>query len=104
MSSFRVAGSNPAGQDKTVSTPATLALTTARLRVFRKRVIVIGGFSRADMLAGDMPSDCFGDARQRRVDGNRIGNDVIVVGGRSEERRVGKECVSTCRSRWSPYP
>src|SRR3546814_7785994 len=26
-------------------------------------------------------------------------NDV-----RSEERRVGKECVSTCRSRWSPYP
>src|SRR3546814_12723616 len=37
---------------------------------------------------------------------------LIVVGGasfiygsffRSEERRVGKECVSTCRSRWSPY-
>src|SRR3546814_6583259 len=25
------------------------------------------------------------------------------VGARSEERRVGKECVSTCRSRWSPY-
>src|SRR3546814_15606690 len=23
--------------------------------------------------------------------------------GRSEERRVGKECVSTCSSRWSPY-
>src|SRR3546814_3644389 len=33
---------------------------------------------------------------------------VIATGGdaaqtRSEERRVGKECVSTCRSRWSPY-
>src|SRR3546814_9060700 len=27
------------------------------------------------------------------------GNTAI----RSEERRVGKECVSTCRSRWSPY-
>src|SRR3546814_9881064 len=26
-----------------------------------------------------------------------------VRGFRSEERRVGKECVSTCRSRWSPY-
>src|SRR3546814_15910066 len=26
-----------------------------------------------------------------------------VQGTRSEERRVGKECVSTCRSRWSPY-
>src|SRR3546814_1765799 len=28
---------------------------------------------------------------------------VVCVGERSEERRVGKECVSTCRSRWSPY-
>src|SRR3546814_19657268 len=26
-----------------------------------------------------------------------------MVASRSEERRVGKECVSTCRSRWSPY-
>src|SRR3546814_10953662 len=26
-----------------------------------------------------------------------------AVSIRSEERRVGKECVSTCRSRWSPY-
>src|SRR3546814_17219961 len=25
------------------------------------------------------------------------------IDDRSEERRVGKECVSTCRSRWSPY-
>src|SRR3546814_12820099 len=25
-----------------------------------------------------------------------------LITGRSEERRVGKECVSTCRSRWSP--
>src|SRR3546814_10230423 len=33
-------------------------------------------------------------------------NDVINFGSafiRSEERRVGKECVSTCRSRWWPY-
>src|SRR3546814_1780189 len=28
---------------------------------------------------------------------------VSRSGLRSEERRVGKECVSTCRSRWSPY-
>src|SRR3546814_8868965 len=28
---------------------------------------------------------------------------VPVTWARSEERRVGKECVSTCRSRWSPY-
>src|SRR3546814_18395977 len=33
-------------------------------------------------------------------------NDKLaaMAGGRSEERRVGTECVSTCRSRWSPYP
>src|SRR3546814_14519775 len=27
----------------------------------------------------------------------------LTAAERSEERRVGKECVSTCRSRWSPY-
>src|SRR3546814_6742291 len=37
------------------------------------------------------------------------GNNALLMGVpvvfqyRSEERRVGKECVSTCRSRWSPY-
>src|SRR3546814_14765507 len=29
--------------------------------------------------------------------------EVTVPRPRSEERRVGKECVSTCRSRWAPY-
>src|SRR3546814_2825871 len=29
---------------------------------------------------------------------------AIGTAKRSEERRVGKECVSTCRSRWSQYP
>src|SRR3546814_12095481 len=28
---------------------------------------------------------------------------LMILAFRSEERRVGKECVSTCRSRWSPY-
>ena len=27
----------------------------------------------------------------------------VVIDARSEERRVGKECASMCRSRWSPY-
>src|SRR3546814_10712756 len=43
----------------------------------------------------------------RNIDGRRAGAvfDVKAIreGRRSEERRVGKECVSTCRSRWSPY-
>src|SRR3546814_6032061 len=53
-------------------------------------------------------------ARQRQVwDQMRKGQDVAFAAAklgtpagkvdRSEERRVGKECVSTCRSRWSPY-
>ena len=32
-----------------------------------------------------------------------IDKPLIQYAVRSEERRVGKECVSTCRSRWSPY-
>src|SRR3546814_18252794 len=32
------------------------------------------------------------------------GAHFTVCFDRSEERRVGKECVSPCRSRWSPYP
>ena len=30
-------------------------------------------------------------------------DDAAFVSKRSEERRVGKECTATCRSRWSPY-
>src|SRR3546814_13720152 len=32
-----------------------------------------------------------------------FGRRWVLTPSRSEERRVGKECVSTCRSRWSPY-
>src|SRR3546814_13905448 len=52
-----------------------------------------GGCSTWMQLPGRLPVD----ARQQQG---------FVAGParlRSEERRVGKECVSTCRSRWSPY-
>src|SRR3546814_19917146 len=48
----------------------------------------------------------FGDAALEAASGDPALADQIVadmVDFRSEERRVGKECVSTCRSRWSPY-
>ena len=32
-----------------------------------------------------------------------VGNIQTCVNERSEERRVGKECLRLCRSRWSPY-
>src|SRR3546814_1791632 len=37
-------------------------------------------------------------------DGWLLVKDPCILVQRSEERRVGKECVSPCRSRWSPYP
>src|SRR3546814_11943065 len=40
-------------------------------------------------------------SRRRRIEG---GFGDLQIGLRSEERRVGKECVSTCRFRLSPYP
>src|SRR3546814_9972688 len=51
------------------------------------------------------------DHERRPTEGGRLGTavetiDAVVLAlerARSEERRVGKECVSTCRSRWSRY-
>ena len=37
--------------------------------------------------------------KERRSDLMKIHQEL----GRSEERRVGKECANSCRSRWSPY-
>src|SRR3546814_16998095 len=69
----------------------------------------------------DHVGDCFDAAMRMAVEytdrepvfhqeEERVGRDLIVRSdkrphsvGRSEERRVGQECVSTCRSRWSPY-
>src|SRR3546814_16403947 len=46
-------------------------------------------------------------AQHLEIAGRRIGRALLrshfAQPVRSEERRVGKECVSTCRSRWSPY-
>src|SRR3546814_19439350 len=49
--------------------------------------------------------DCFGGRRKGRFErlGEGNGAECAAQPLRSEERRVGKECVSTCRSRWSPY-
>src|SRR3546814_4794559 len=44
-----------------------------------------------------------GFSRCIRMVGQYVGTGINTSNVRSEERRVGKECVSTCRSRWSPY-
>src|SRR3546814_20902164 len=63
---------------------------------------------RPDRSSGDRSSRCDRSHRGRvapirtRADWAYRGKSA-VPSRRSEERRVGKECVSTCRSRWSPY-
>src|SRR3546814_18844919 len=66
----------------------------ARRRLHRERAIAVG--------AGNEEGVC----RHRAGDAAHCHGAVlrqVARIGRSEERRVGKECVSTCRSRWSPY-
>src|SRR3546814_875135 len=41
--------------------------------------------------------------REEISETSSISHPGIILEVKSEERRVGKECVSTCRSRWSPY-
>src|SRR3546814_20223693 len=55
------------------------------------RVVVLRGEGKGFSGGGDL------DLVQQMAD------DFQVRARRSEERRVGKECVSTCRSRWSPF-
>src|SRR3546814_21012392 len=43
------------------------------------------------------------DTRETEAANERKVKARLKVEDRSEERRVGKECVSTCRSRWAPY-
>src|SRR3546814_13982405 len=40
---------------------------------------------------------------EKSLRGSVARQGIVDDAMRSEERRVGKECVSTCRSRWSPY-
>src|SRR3546814_4177901 len=58
-----------------------------------------GGFDHAVLPRHDALH--FGEGSGRDEDGHE--KKAAFVERRSEERRVGKECVSTCRSRWSPY-
>src|SRR3546814_1639175 len=50
-----------------------------------------------------LPTDRFPSPYPNNVAAAAANNNAVPPDLRSEERRVGKECVSTCRSRWSPY-
>src|SRR3546814_11973276 len=73
------------------------------------------GFHLGSEVAGDLGPDVAHQIRLTRLESFHrramgIGLTRLLPArlqrlgpSRSEERRVGKECVSTCRSRWSPY-
>src|SRR3546814_18266224 len=54
------------------------------------------------VLNGGVRDIALGELQLQHVAGVMLGREVYE-NPRSEERRVGKECVSTCRSRWSTY-
>src|SRR3546814_7636651 len=62
-------------------------------------------FAQRPFVEGEADVEGAGQRRLQRLQGR--GGEALrrqrLVVDRSEERRVGKECVSTCRSRWSPY-
>src|SRR3546814_19505345 len=56
-----------------------------------------------EMACQKRPQKTFLDVAARRRRGQRQRGVELPAHIRSEERRVGKECVSTCRFRWSQY-
>src|SRR3546814_11501292 len=94
------------------SPEATLALRFAARRAARTGggVMVLAIVEPQDFLAfGGVQATIEAEAREQaealaEAAANAIAQEANVPPKiRSEERRVGKECVSTCRSRWSPY-
>src|SRR3546814_15725030 len=53
--------------------------------------------------AGSAPTPPKAPPPPAAFSGPKHAGDTLFDPSRSEERRVGKECVSTCRSRWSTY-
>src|SRR3546814_1940872 len=68
--------------------------------------LLVEKIRRRDPRAGARDGAAVGHARRCGTDGDaRVGRRIEAIVSalaRSEERRVGKECVSTCRYRWAP--
>src|SRR3546814_14255513 len=85
--------------------PAVIEEQAARLED-KPVVSMVGGGTLSYRELDDAAARVAGMLHDQGVrPGDRVA--IMVPSGpdflRSEERRVGKECVSTCRSRWAPY-
>src|SRR3546814_17315831 len=77
--------------------------TLTQAEIFYGLALLPEGRRRDDLLAAARPmfeADLSGRVLPFDTDADLAYPDLAA---RSEERRVGNECVSTCRSRWSPY-
>src|SRR3546814_14488235 len=83
---------------KVLSSLSTAALAGRRLHFGMNERRTTGGSMALSLGTVDRNSVAWSLARSQRLN-TWIGPYRM----RSEERRVGKECVCTCRSRWSPY-
>src|SRR3546814_18252843 len=84
------------------ATTLTIALISSRVSL---RVVPLGSLKSALSNSVIMSSDGFFSRHlmySSKLSSASVCRSFCLV-RRSEERRVGKECVSTCRSRWSPY-
>src|SRR3546814_16094786 len=79
-------------------------LTLDRRRFFDHLTRVAGGTAAAYALLPLLENN-YAAAALVAPDDARVATETVSFPGahRSQERRVGKECVSTCSSRWSPY-
>src|SRR3546814_9323973 len=60
-----------------------------------QKIAVLGSMNELGSFSEDAHREIGASLNSENID--------LLITIRSEERRVGKECVSTCRSRWSPY-
>src|SRR3546814_15231799 len=84
----------------------SMALAIVLSRLGHKVVLVDSDMRRPAMHANLGLANAHGLSNYLAGDNeweNLLQRSPIANIDRSEERRVGKECVSTCRSRWSPY-
>src|SRR3546814_18885073 len=96
----RMPGSVGLGELMSTPLPQGIALLGEGAEAFLLVLAVVKGIDSREL--------ALGDAVHGILEANRLGSARHLLDGgedkrRSEARRVGKECVSPCRSRWSRY-
>src|SRR3546814_17537437 len=102
---FRGAGLAAAGMDRVTGDNMGMLATVINALAMQDALEQLGAFARV-MSALKINEVCEDYIRRRAIRHLEKGRIVLfaaATGNRSEERRVGKECVSTGRSRWWPY-